>query len=98
LGRQWWIIEGEEAQMLSNAALEMMKHIAGLYLSAHHRNHRAWSFERPARDRVFPELAHGHGLIVRAVGEGRGERYRLTDFGHRWVMAYREVAVMDAAY
>ncbi len=84
--------------MLSNAALEMMKHIASLYLSKHHASHRGWSFERPARDRVFPELAHGHGLIVRAVGEGRVERYRLTDFGYRWVMAYRDVAVADAAY
>jgi hypothetical protein len=95
---RWWIIGGQEAQMLSNAALEMMKHIASLYLSKNHPNHRGWSFERPTRDRVFPELAHGHGLIVRAVGEGRAERYRLTDFGYRWVMAYRDVAVADAAY
>jgi hypothetical protein len=91
------MMAGEEGRMLSSAALEMMKHIAGIYLSKSGPNHRVWWFERPEGDSTFRELSHGHGLIERGVG-GPAERYRLTDFGHRWVMAYRELAVADAAY
>ena len=89
------MIAGEEVRMLSTAALEMMKHIAGIYLSKSSPNHRAWWFERPEEDTTFRELSYGHGLIERGVG-GPAEKYRLTDFGHRWVMAYRELAVSDA--
>ena len=39
--------------MLSSAALEMMKHIAGIYLSKSSPNHRAWWFERPEGDGAF---------------------------------------------
>lgn len=74
---------------MSSEALEVMKWLANQYVAANFPNHRVWNFSPPAHDKVFPELKAL--ALVEQMG-ARGSPFRLTNSGHQWVMANREVA------
>ncbi|HKY34504.1 MAG TPA: nucleotide-binding protein [Polyangiaceae bacterium] len=66
-----------------------MKWLANQYVAANFPNHKVWNFSPPANDKVFPELKAL--ALVEQMGT-RGSPFRLTNMGHQWVMANREMA------
>jgi hypothetical protein len=68
---------------MSDDAAALMRRLAEQYVARGFPNRKVWGISRPQGDRIFPELS-ALGLI-----EPMGRSFRLTAFGHQWVMENR---------